>query len=358
MKNQLSYMSRTLTFALLAAVSAFAADQAHRHNKETLVLTSTNDPTSNQVVVFRLNSEGTPSLTLQSTLATGGKGGAAGNAGAVQFGDFHGAVVNFGSNTVSRLVRDDDSIRVSGHLQLTSDCVQPVSVALNETHALVVGANCAESYSWPFGNPDGKTVPLSDNSAAQVVSGRTWAAVTLKSGSVLSLGLSRSGALNGVNASITLPPDADDTPLGAAFWGDILGFNPAHSPDSFALVDKSGGVFPVLGPQPAYPTNAPCWLAKGPGNIWYTGNSPAQAISIFFSDSQGGAFYKSVPVAGVPTDISVSRDGRWLAVIFTASDGSGGRISVFSIDRYGDLTFAATSDSVGIASFNGVAFSQ
>lgn len=356
MNKHLWSVSRMLIFSLLAVASAFAADQARY--KETFVLTSSNDASANQVVVFRLNSEGSPSLTLESTLPTGGKGGAAGNAGAVQFRNFHGAVVNYGSNTISRLVRDDGSIRLAGHFQLTSNCVQPVSVALNETHALVVGANCAQSYSWPYGNADGRTVSLPDNSAAQIVSGQTWGAVTLKSGSVLGLGLSRSGALNGASSIITLPPDADDTPLGAAFWGDILGFNPAHSPDSFALIDKAGDVFPVLGPQPAYPTNAPCWLAKGPGNIWYSGNSPAQAISIFFSDAQGGTFYKSVPVAGVPTDVSVSADGKWLAVIFTAADGSGGRISVFSIDRYGDLTLAATSDSIGIASFNGVAFSQ
>ena len=105
-------------------------------------------------------------------------------------------------------------------------------------------------------------------------------------------------------------------------------------------------MFPVLGPQPAFPANAPCWLAKGPGNSWYSGNSPGQAISIFFSDGQGGTFYKSVPVGGVPTDVSVSRDGKWLAVIFTAADGSGWRISVFSIDAFGDLSLAATSEPV------------
>jgi len=148
---------------------------------------------------------------------------------------------------------------------------------------------------------------------------------------VLALGLTAGGAWNGSSATVTLPANANNTPLGAAFWGDILGFTPAHSPDSFALVSKTADVFPVPGPQPAYPTNAPCWLAKGPGNIWYAGNSPGHAISIFFSDGQGGDFYKSVPVSGVPTDVSVSPDGNWLAVIFTASDGSGGRISVFSI---------------------------
>ena len=356
MKNQFSYICGMAIVLFLASVSATASDR--HHNGQTLVLTSSNDPSANHVIVFKLNSEATPSLTLVNTLPTGGKGGAGGNAGAVQFRDETGAVVNYGSNTLTRLVRDDGSVRIAGDIPLAPNCVQPLSVALKGRHAFVVGSNCAESHAWPSGHLDGNAVSLPDNSAGQIVTGESWSAVTLKSGSVLALGLTPGGALNGSSATVTLPPDANDTPLGAAFWGDLLGFNPAHSPDSFALVTKDADVFPVLGPQPAYPTNAPCWLAKGPGNIWYAGNSPGHAISIFFSDGQGGTFYKSVPVAGVPTDVSVSPDGNWLAVIFTAGDGSGGRISVFSIDTYGDLSLLATSDPVGIASFNGVAFSQ
>lgn len=356
MKIKLSRASALLGMLLLAVVTATASD-SHR-GQDTYVLTSTNDPNANQVVVFQLSSEGAPSLNLVNTLPTGGKGGAGGNAGALQFFGFAGAVVNYGSNNVTRLVRDDGSIRVAGNIWLAPNCVQPVSVALSQNQAFVVGANCAESHSWPSGYLDGSTVSLPDTSAAQIVSGQSWAAVTLKSGSVLALGLLHNGALSGTGSTVSLPSNANNTPLGAAFWGDILGLTPAHSPDSFALVDKAGDVFPVSGPQPAYPSNAPCWLAKGPGNIWYAGNSPGHAISIFFSDGQGGSFYKSVPVAGVPTDVTVSPDGNWLAAIFTAFDGSGGRISIFSIDAYGDLSLAATSDPIGIASFNGVAFSQ
>jgi hypothetical protein len=208
------------------------------------------------------------------------------------------------------------------------------------------------------GKPRGQRGSLTDSSAAQIAVGQTWSAVTLKSGSVLQLPLSTLGVLAGSSASITLPSDANNTPLGEAFWGDILGFNPAHSPDSLALVNPNGDVFPILGPQPAYPSNAPCWLAKGAGNAWYAGNSPGQAISIFFTDGQGGTFYKSVSLPGTPTDITVSRDKKWLAVIYTASNGSGAAVSVFSIDRYGDLTLAATSTPIGVPSFSGVAISQ
>src|SRR5882762_2833084 len=199
------------------------------------------------------------------------------------------------------------------------------------------------------------SIGLTDPSAAQIVVGKSWAAVTLKSGSVLQLPL-RDGALGGASTPVALPSTANNTPPGAAFWGDILGFTPAHSPDSFALVDRNRDVFPITGPTPPFPSNAPCWVAKGPGNIWYTANSPAHAISIFLADGAGGVFYKSIPLPGAPTDITVSRDGKWLAVIYSA--GGSGYVAVYAIDAYGDLTPAATSSPVGVAGFSGAAISE
>ncbi len=345
------YGTAGLLAATLLAVTAAVAGE-----RSVLVLTSTNDPGANAVVVFKLGTSGTPSLTYQDTLPTGGKGGASGNAGILQFKQDQGAVANFGSNSVTELVREDSFIGVAGTINQVPGCVQPDSVALTTDHLFVLGANCAESHAWPSGNPDGGVVHLTDPSGAQIAVGDQWSAVTLKSGSVLQLLLTGEGALSGASASIALPSTADNTPLGEAFWGGRLGFTPAHSPDSFAIVTKDQTVFPIAGPTPPYPTNAPCWVAKGPGNVWYTGNSPGRAISIFFSDGEGGVFYKSIPLPGAPTDITVSPDRRWLAVIYSASGDA--RVAVFSIDSYGDLTRAATSSSVGVTAFNGVAISE
>lgn len=343
-----------LAVTLLASTMAVAGEQDEYH-RTPLVLTSTNDPSSNQVLVFQLTTLGAPALSLVQTLATGGKGGASGNAGILQIRDDFGAVANFGSNTVSELIRDGDSISVRDVIPLAPGCLKPDSVALADGQLFVAGATCVESHAWPSGTLTGSIVHLNDPSAAQVAVGKSWGAVTMTSGSVLQLGLTRSAALNGSAAPVTLPGSANNTPLGAAFWGDVLGFTPAHSPDSFAIVDAQRNVYPVVGPTPPYPTNAPCWVAKGSGNIWYTGNSPGHAISIFFSDGMGGAFYKSVSLPGVPTDITVSEDGKWLAVIYTANGN--GYVSVFAIDAYGDLSLDATSTPVGVA-FNGVAISQ
>jgi len=341
-----------LATTLLAAGTAFAGE----HERSTLILTSTNDPAGNAVIVFKLNDGGTTSLSYLDSITTGGKGGASTNAGILQFRRDRGAVANYGSNSVTELVREEDFVRLGGTIKQAAGCGKPASVALTNDHLFVVGANCAESHAWPGGGIEGAVVALADPSAAQIAVGNSWSAVTLSSGSVLQLPLTSAGVLSGAVTPISLPPSASSVPLGEAFWHDTLGFTPAHSPDSFAIVDKDRTVHPVTGPTPPYPTNAPCWVAKGAGNIWYTGNSPGHAISIFFSDGQGGVFYKSTPLPGAPSDVSVSHDGKWLAVIYSESNDA--HVAVFSIDDYGDLTAAATSGSVGVSAFSGVAFSQ
>lgn len=359
-KSLISTFIGALFATALASSPAFASQDDYAHGqpgRATLLVTSTNNATANNVVVFRLDTAGTPSLSYVTALATGGAGGAGGNAGLVQFHDGLGAVANYGSNSVTQLVRQGDFVHIGRSFGLAPGCTAPVSVALRHDHLYVAGANCAESHDWPSGHLDGSAVALPNASSAQVVAGRSWAAVTMKSGSVLQLPLGRQGALTGTGIPVALPAGANDTPLGAAFWGDVLGFNPAHSPNSLALVNHDRMVYPIAGPAPAFPNgNAPCWLVKGPGSLWYSGNTPAKAISIFFSDGVGGSFYKSVPLPGAPTDLTVSPDGKWLAVIYTAVDGA--HIGVFGIDAQGDLTPAATSAAVGFPSFNGVAFSQ
>ena len=361
MKTNLYRAGGVLAMLLLAAAMAVAG----QFGRSVFVLTSTNSTTGNAVVVFELDTMGTPSLSMVDMLPTGGLGGASTNAGILQFKNDFGAVANYGSNTVSQLVRDENIISLGPTINLASGCTKPDSVALSGGEPFsffggqlfVVGANCAESHAWPSGKLDGTVVSLTDPSAAQIAVGTTWAAVTQTDGYLLQLPLTPQGALSGTSISVPLLPVADSVPLGEAFWGDILGFTPAHSEENFAIVNN-GVEYPIPG-TPFSSGQAPCWVAKGAGNIWYTGNSPAGAISIFFSDGQGGAFYKSVPLPGLmPTDITVSPDGKWLAVIYIGATDSEGHVAVFSIDAYGDLTPVATSNSIGVAAFNGVAISQ
>src|SRR5437879_6369649 len=136
-----------LATTLLATTLALAGEP----ERGVFVLTSTNNPSANEVVVFKLDAAGTPSLSLTGMLPTQGRGGAGGNAGILQFKDASGAVANYGSNSVSKLVRSDDLFSVAGTINLAPGCVQPDSVALTREHLFVVGANCAESHAWPAG---------------------------------------------------------------------------------------------------------------------------------------------------------------------------------------------------------------
>src|ERR1700676_2002571 len=116
-----------LTLAALSLTNALAA--TGQNERSPLVITSTNDASGNAVVVFKLNTVGTPSLALAQTVRTGGKGGASTNAGILQFNDDLGAVANYGSNTVSQFVRNNNSIAIGKTIDLAPDCVKPDSVA-------------------------------------------------------------------------------------------------------------------------------------------------------------------------------------------------------------------------------------
>ena len=67
-------------------------------------------------------------------------------------------------------------------------------------------------------------------------------------------------------------------------------------------------------------------------------------------------------IAAVELEHRNSREGRQQARHESRGNGihypADARVAVFSIDAYGDLTAAATSASVGVSSFNGVAISQ
>jgi len=160
----------------LVAVSVLAASVAvgGERQRGVLVLTSTNEPGSNSVVVFKLETGSAPSLSWRTTFPTGGAGGASNNAGILQFRQDRGAVANFGSNTITELVREEDDIRIGSTIKQASGCVRPDSVALTRDHLFVVGQNCAESHAWPSSTLDGSVVHLSDPSAAQIAVGNRW----------------------------------------------------------------------------------------------------------------------------------------------------------------------------------------
>ena len=174
-----------LALTLLAAAAA-VADEPERG---VFVLTSTNDPSANEVVVFKLDTAGTPSLSLVDMLPTEGKGGAGGTPEFCSSRAISEPWETTARTTSAGSCGIDDFIGIEGTIGLAPDCMKPDSVALTEDHLFVVGANCAESHAWPSGSVDGSVVALTDPSAAQIAVGKDWAAVTMTSGSLLQLPL-------------------------------------------------------------------------------------------------------------------------------------------------------------------------
>ena len=117
-------MSRLVSFCVAAALLVCAAGAAvvqADHRAATLAVIMTNDPTTNQIKVYDVDTH-----VLLQTLSTHGKGGVGGNArGVKQFNGELFAAVNNGSNTVAIFKRDGNGLRFDKLVATTS---APVSV--------------------------------------------------------------------------------------------------------------------------------------------------------------------------------------------------------------------------------------
>ncbi|HEY6516463.1 MAG TPA: hypothetical protein VIY50_09990, partial [Steroidobacteraceae bacterium] len=158
LRNLTRSMTGRAGIAVAGTVLAGSLALAGEPDRGLLILTSTNDSNANQVLVYQLETGTDPALSLVQTLPTGGRGGASGNAGILQMKDDFGAVANYGSNSVSALVREGDFLQLRGRIRLASGCSKPDSVALTDEHLFVAGANCVESHAWPSGALDGAVV--------------------------------------------------------------------------------------------------------------------------------------------------------------------------------------------------------
>ena len=135
-------MSRLVSFcsaaALLVCAAGVAGVQAG-HRAATLAVIMTNDPMTNQIKVYDVDTH-----VLLQTLSTHGKGGVGGNArGVKQYNGELFAAVNNGSNTVAIYKRDGNSLRFDKLVTTTS---APVSVDFGHDHLYVAGATTVDSF--------------------------------------------------------------------------------------------------------------------------------------------------------------------------------------------------------------------
>ena len=115
------------------------AHEPDRHPPDTVIVTASNAPAANQLLVY------SPSGALLESLPTLGQGGVSGNAGGVAAARDRVAVVNFGSSNVSVFVRDGDgsSFRLESLVPTQGN---PVSVAFGEQHLYVLTTTRVESH--------------------------------------------------------------------------------------------------------------------------------------------------------------------------------------------------------------------
>jgi len=347
-----------LYLGLLAAVVTAAGTTAradHRAETRTLAVVMTNDGDANAIRVYD-----TRTHALIQTLSTHGKGGVGGNArGVKQLDGDLVAAVNNGSNTVAVFRRQGDGLAFQ---QLVTTTSAPVSIDFGNGHMYVAGATTVDSFvlrrnfvAWLDGTTglelaEGSVPPAGSTAQVGVISERQLL-VTLKSdptpGTVDVVAL-RGGAIAGSAPAAVSAPVGTLTPFGFSVYPDGTAIiTLAHSNQNGLFRD--GAFVDVVGAGQA----APCWTTKA-GKYVFTANAGSRTIGRL-AGTGSHVFVDQTIAANVttggPTDLD-SNDG-----VLGAIDHSGGQshLSLFTYNRFGELTADGTPITIGVANANGVA---
>lgn len=342
-------LSRLLATTLcLALTSATVAHAGAPPAQASLVVTASNAD-DNELLLY------SPSGELVKTIATGGRGGASGNAGGIAQNRDRLAVVNFGSDSVSIFLKDPSA----GSLQLERIihvAAGPVSVALDEDHLYVLASQSVESHEIGSAGvsdaADGAAVLLiGDGSAAQVGILSHQIIVSEKSNAIETVDLNGRGAISGAAILTQNIPDNVDAPFGLVTRGPKAYVTIAHA-NEISLV-QNNAVRAVTGSGTQL---SPCWLALD-GDFLFSSNSPSHSVSRFLV--AGERVVLTEPVAatfdGNPSDITYSRqiNNSGLAAVID-SNGSVSHLSVFDVDAGGEFGLQAVA-TIANPTANGVA---
>src|SRR5438552_2769980 len=343
---------------ILLIAGSFAKVRADSPHK-TLIVTMTNDPVTNEIIVLD-----TATHTRLQTLSTSGKGGVGGNArGVKQYNGRLFAAVNNGSGNVALFARAGDHLVFEQSVATTS---APVSIDFGNSHMYVAGATSVDSFvihGNHVGALDGTTgltlvggaIPPAGSTAQVGAAGRDTLLVTLKTdpipGTVDVITLN-DGAISG-SATAVSAPAGTLTPFGFSTYPDGTALiTLAHSGHdglfrngAFTAVVNSGG------------QAGNCWTTRI-GKYVLIVNTGSKTVSravgtgsnIFVDD----AVAANITTGGSPTDIDAA-DG-FMAVI----DHSGGasptsHLTVFTYNAFGELSPTESPVDLGVSNANGMA---
>jgi hypothetical protein len=342
------------TVSVLASALAISV-QAERHEL-TLAVIMTNDPITNQVKVYDAASH-----ALLQTLPTGGAGGVGGNArGVRQYRGELFAAVNNGSNTVAIYTRQGNGLKFDKLVTTTS---APVSIDFGNGHMYVAGATTVDSFGLR-GNSveglDGTTVlelagggTPADGSTAQVgVTSDRQLLVTIKTdpipGTVDVVAL-QDGAITGTPPTAVSAPAGSLTPFGFSVYPDGTAvITLAHSNEDGLFRD--GAFTDVINAGQA----ADCWATRV-GKYVYTANTGSKTLSRLIGTGEhifvDALVAATITTGGSPTDVDAARGV--LGVIDTGAGNS--HLSLFTYNRFGELTTSGSAIDLGVKTANGVA---
>jgi len=350
----MSRLIRLCSAAVLVFATGVAGVQAGRR-AVTLAVIMTNDPVSNQIKVYDVDTH-----VLLQTLSTHGKGGVGGNArGVKQYGGELFAAVNNGSNTVALYKREGNALRFD---KVVSASSAPVSVDFGNDHMYVAGATTVDSFvlhennvAWMDGTAwlelAGGGAPPNGSTAQVGVINERRLLVTLKTdpdpGTVDIVPL-HDGAVTTVVTAVSAPAGTL-TPFGFSVYRDGTAvITLAHSNQDGLFRD---GAFTSV-------TNAgqgaPCWTTRV-GKYIFTANAASKTISRVIGT--GSHIFVDSPVAatittgGGPTDLDA--DNGVLGVIDHVAGQS--HLSLFTYNTFGELTAAGAPMNLEAANANGVA---
>jgi hypothetical protein len=343
--------ANSLCAAVLLTLAASTASARADHDASTLAVVMTNDPTSNQILVFD-----TGTKALLQRLSTRGMGGASGNArGVKQLDGNLVAVVNYGSNSVSLFKRNGNAFRLD---QIVATSSAPVSIDFGNHHMYVAGATTVDSFEmqggdvWRDGSAPlqlvGGVIPPAGSTAQVGVLDKNTLLVTLKTdpnpGSVDVVTL-RNGAVTSATPQVVSGPAGSLTPFGFSVYPDGTAIiTLAHTSQDGLF---RNGTFTDVVSSGAGAT-APCWTTRV-GKYVFTANTGSGTISRLVGTGNN-IFIDSGVAATLAAGVTdLDADKGVMGVLH-----GGSQLYLLSYDKLGTLAQSALV-SLGVSTANGVA---
>jgi 6-phosphogluconolactonase len=345
-----------------------AASRAKGQGIAGAVYTLSNQPASNDVIVYGRAASG--DLVPAGSYSAGGTGtgtGLGSQGALVLTGDWLLAV-NAGSNTIS-------SLKVSGQgLLLTSTVpsggLMPISITEHNGIVYVLNAGGSGNISGFLLEADGDLVPVAGSTRplstpasapAQVsfVADGSSVVVTEKAtNKIITYAIDAAGmpgAMHSISSSTPTPFGFDVASTGYIYVSEAAGGAPGASAVSSYYVAGDGAITPGDGPVSAGQTAA-CWVVlTNNEKYFYATNTGSSNISSFSTGVSGDISVLSAIAAGTgagsgPIDAALSNGSKYLYVLSAGTN----TVSAFSVSGDGSLTGIQTvgglpAGAVGLA---------